>query len=938
MSEQIKRTDIAEEGVLDNLIKPLSDLKKILSETDQGLKSFAETVEGKLNFGQKAKELREFAAAEKDVNEIYKEKRSVQSETMKADNEIAKLKEKLAALTSQEAKEVANLKAEIAAQNREMQANARATQTQTEAYSRLVKETRDAKNESKELGAQLRELEKTGQSNTQAYEQLANKYQQTTERAAQLDKELKGLDKSVGDNFRNVGNYESALEGVNQKVAEGGMTFRQMSQAIKEYQTIAAQAGRDTPIGRKAIEDAAKLQDYLTSIRTQTTRLADDGANMKAALTLGTTVTQGYQGVLSVQALLGDKSEEMLKLLTKIQATQGILNSLNAVRNALDKDSILVLKAREVAQRLFNTGIETGTKLTRNLNAALKASVAGAVIAGIIALISQWDKLRTALGGASKEMQEYQKTQSEAIKGTTDLRAKVLDMKIAFDAAKDGVLDKEKALKKYNDEFGDTLGFAKDLNEAEEIFAAKTGAYIKATMLRAQATALLNKAAEEQVKALAPEESDLVGTWDYILGGITTGLFGVQAGAEMASKSVSNNLANLQETTAKRAATFTEMAERLLREAMQIESEFEIARDKNTTKADKKRVEKRRKLKADLDAIFKEETKDAERAEDDRLAIQERALEQEYKTRQLANIQRFKDKKHFEEAELERELELIDALIELRRDYDKDVTDLELQRAKMLQKFNDEQIKESKRKASEMVDYVSILYNQQADNTINALKRQEDAATQMFSVFEKLAAEGNITAQQSLAEMINRQEEAQRRQMQMERRKLRMQQAQQVSSILLNQLEQGKSPGEALAAAGAFLATSGTLLASLPSFDVGTENTSGGGRGVDGKGGFLAINHPDERIMTAEQNKKVGGLSNPMLADIAYKYRTGQLNDNAGNSYDLIRLEGKLTAIEQAIQNQPQQVVGLEETLSGMVEMMVKNIKGNHTKTTIYKS
>jgi hypothetical protein len=208
----------------------------------------------------------------------------------------------------------------------------------------------------------------------------------------------------------------------------------------------------------------------------------------------------------------------------------------------------------------------------------------------------------------------------------------------------------------------------------------------------------------------------------------------------------------------------------------------------------------------------------------------------------------------------------------------------------------------------------------------------------MYGTFEKLAAEGNITAQQSLAEMQNRIEEQQRRQMQMEQRKLRMQQAQQVSSILLNQLEQGKSPGEALAAAGAFLATSSTLLASLPSFDVGTENTSGGGRGIDGKGGFLAINHPDERIMTAEQNRKVGDISNPMLADIAYKYRTGQLNDSAGNSYDLMRLESKLSAIEQAIQNQPQQVVGLEETLSGMVEMMVKNIKGNHTKTTIFKA
>jgi hypothetical protein len=938
MSEQIKRSDIAEEGVLDNLLKPFETLKTALKETDDQLIAFADNVEKKLNFGTKAKELREFASAEKELNAIYKEKRDVQSDTMKTDNEIAKLKEKLAKLTSEEAKEVAALKVELAAQNRELTANARATQTQTEAYSRLVKETRDAKNESKELGAQLRELEKSGQTTTEAYKQLAAQYQSSTERAAQLDKELKGLDKSVGDNFRNVGNYESALEGVNQKIAAGGMTFRQMSQAIKEYQTIAAQAGRDTPIGRKAIDDAAKLQDYLTSIRTQTTRLADDGANMKAALTLGSTVTQGYQGVLSVQALLGNKSQEMLEILTKIQATQGILNSLNAVRNALDKDSIMVLKAREVAQRLFNSGVEQGSKATQRLNMALKASIAGAVIAGLIALVSQFERIRTALGGASKEMQEYQKTQQEAIRGTTDLRAKVLDMKIAFDAARDGVISKEKALEKYNAEFGDTLGKAKDLNEAEEIFSKKTGAFIKATMLRAQATALLQKAAEEQVKALAPDEDDLLGTGDKIKLALISSFFGVQTALDQTTKTVAGNVKNLQETTEKRVGVFTKMAEELIREAMGLESEFQIEREKNTEKTDKKIVDKRRRLKADIDAIYKEETKDAERAEDERLNIQERALVEVSKAQELANIKRYKDKEQFAEAELVRELELLDAMIELRRDYDKDVTDLEIQRAKLLQNFSEKDIKQSKERAAEMVDYVSMLYNQQADNAIAAMKRQEDAAARMYGTFEKLAAEGNITAQQSLAEMQNRIEEQQRRQMQMEQRKLRMQQAQQVSSILLTQLEQGKSPGEALAAAGAFLATSSTLLASLPSFDVGTENTSGGGRGIDGKGGFLAINHPDERIMTAEQNRKVGDISNPMLADIAYKYRTGQLNDSAGNSYDLMRLESKLSAIEQAIQNQPQQVVGLEETLSGMVEMMVKNIKGNHTKTTIFKS
>jgi hypothetical protein len=46
-----------------------------------------------------------------------------------------------------------------------------------------------------------------------------------------------------------------------------------------------------------------------------------------------------------------------------------------------------------------------------------------------------------------------------------------------------------------------------------------------------------------------------------------------------------------------------------------------------------------------------------------------------------------------------------------------------------------------------------------------------------------------------------------------------------------------------------------------PSFFVGTEDTGHGGN-VDGRGGFHAVLHPHERVLTAEENKKLRGLSN----------------------------------------------------------------------------
>lgn len=75
----------------------------------------------------------------------------------------------------------------------------------------------------------------------------------------------------------------------------------------------------------------------------------------------------------------------------------------------------------------------------------------------------------------------------------------------------------------------------------------------------------------------------------------------------------------------------------------------------------------------------------------------------------------------------------------------------------------------------------------------------------------------------------------------------------------------------ATAAAFAGIAT----IASQSFFD-GTENTGNGGK-VDDRGGFYAVLHPNERVMTARQNAKVGDLSNNELADIALMYNRGDL-------------------------------------------------------------
>lgn len=112
-------------------------------------------------------------------------------------------------------KKVAKLKNAVSEFNRELRRQAKEfehIENGVSAYKKLEAETRKLKNESKELAAQMLELEKAGKNNTDEYKALEKQYQETTKKAQQLDKELKEIDETVGDSFRNVGNYSSAFK------------------------------------------------------------------------------------------------------------------------------------------------------------------------------------------------------------------------------------------------------------------------------------------------------------------------------------------------------------------------------------------------------------------------------------------------------------------------------------------------------------------------------------------------------------------------------------------------------------------------------------------------------------------------------------------------------------------------------------------------------
>jgi len=207
-----------------------------------------------------------------------------------------------------------------------------------------------------------------------------------------VEKELGDIDKAASGIGTDVA---ARFDALNKKVASGTMNMREAQKAVKEYQTIALQAGRESPIGQQAIAAAGELKDTIGDLRTEITNAGTDGASMQAALQLGSSVAAGYGVMQGAMALLGSESEELEKSLQKLMAVQTLLSSVEQIRSALEKESFMMREARALQTKIL-TGLETvytaavggTTGAMKALRLAMLALPIVAIIAGVTALVS----------------------------------------------------------------------------------------------------------------------------------------------------------------------------------------------------------------------------------------------------------------------------------------------------------------------------------------------------------------------------------------------------------------------------------------------------------------------------------------------------------------------------------------------------------------------
>ena len=197
-----------------------------------------------------------------------------------------------------------------------------------------------------------------------------------------LNKDLQGVQKTAAS-VTGLDKFTSKLDELDKKLASGTLTTREMTQLMKEYQTIAAQAGTETPVGDRAIKSAASLKDTLGDLSARTKLLSSDYVKLDTALKGVETGAAIFSGFQSAIALTGVESEELVQTMVKLQAVQGVVNAISTVANNLNKDAILGIQLRNVAQKIQNAFIVENTAVTTGNAVATTAMSVGQKAAAV---------------------------------------------------------------------------------------------------------------------------------------------------------------------------------------------------------------------------------------------------------------------------------------------------------------------------------------------------------------------------------------------------------------------------------------------------------------------------------------------------------------------------------------------------------------------------
>lgn len=882
------------------------------------------------------------AAGLKGFNQAATEANQLKEEAIRLEIMQKKL---TAEMEAAEKSRIATERERLKLENDLAKAAARAAKTDADkdsAYKALVKSTRDLKNASKELAAQLLILEKSGQSGTDEFKNLSKQYDDVTKSASEADQQLKEIDKSVGDSFRNVGNYEGAVEGMAKGFTSAKAELRALTNEIMNMK-------KGTPEFEAARKRASDLKDEISDLSQElnagagnafeqvagNTRLfgqrildldlkgagaalsnmgsAVRGIDFKTISTevggLGKGLFDLGKAVVSNPFFLAAGALTALVVYWKdieqyVSGTSQKLENIEKSSKALERQN-LILEGRVNVEKIINGNSQKAYELDvkrvqNNIQIAeneLEVKKLSKDVNGIREAENALLVLRNELNGMNVQHEvDRKKIVEDAYKIAYEQQAKEKD---AQDAA--SVYEKERSLK-----IQERIGYEKQIKDIQDK---------QASAEKYRIGLIGNETIDNQNKV--KQNSEILTLQQKIKKSKQDEAALTLAAQKIIQDSLKTTKDDAEDTVGEIENTNEANAVRAAKE-LALEQELQREKERITRELNRASMDEQAREIEDLESRMASELAVWEGAEEDKNIIIAR-----YEIERLAIVDKY-GKMAYDAllAENDKKLKAEEDAQKKKEEEDKKALDAEIQKQKDL---------------NDAVKAGTDLFVQQSERKQAQIDKELDNAKKQYDTLKALAENGNIDAQQSLAEQQRILDEKERQRMAEMKRQERIKLAQSIFSTYSAKLESGDKNALANTIKDATVLTQ--FVQSLPAFLKGTEDTGVNGYGVDGKGGFLSVLHPNERVVPKELNSKMSGITNEELAKIAVAYKTNEFMTSipAFQQTNSSEVVNELKSLKKAIEQKPETNISLGEIMQGAMEIVQTTKRGNKTVYNRYR-
>lgn len=244
---------------------------------------------------------------------------------------------------------------------------------------------------------------------SQSFEQFNKKASESTKKTTKdVDALNKGIE-HLSDEIMSGAMEELAVQmgRVGKETVQTAEKSKSLVAQLRALKNEIAQLEPGSAQFTKLSIEAAKLEKKISDTNKQINILASDTFALDALVEGAQGVVGAFAAAQGAVALFGDENEDLQKALLKVNGAMALLQGLQQVQRTLLEQNAAKTFIVTNAQKIYTFVTNGATVATRALNAALVATIGGAIIAGIIALIANWRSLAEAIGLAKKETEEF---------------------------------------------------------------------------------------------------------------------------------------------------------------------------------------------------------------------------------------------------------------------------------------------------------------------------------------------------------------------------------------------------------------------------------------------------------------------------------------------------------------------------------------------------